>query len=406
MNNKAERLALVNGRIVLPDAVVSGQTLVIEDGRIAGCASVTDLGSDTECLDAGGRLITPGLVDIHNHGALNHTFNQPEDAAYDAILGLAVSNGITALVASIATAPVSEMARCAAYCGERIVRGRAERDAVRSEAQLLGAHLEGPFVSPAQIGALDPHFARRPDDGCADLLLESHASIRMMTLAPELPGALALIERLVRLGIVPAAGHSMAKDDQVAHARHAGLCHVTHLWSSMSSTVREGPWRKPGVLETALASDDLTGEIIADNRHLPPTLMKLAIRSLGPDRLCAVSDASAGAGLSEGTRFGMGEMVYEVCDGVAMMLDRSSFAGSTTLLNGMLRVLTQVMGLPVAQAVRMVTLTPARIIGCGERKGSLAVGKDADVVIFDDDFSAWRTMIGGAWVYQQPTRKG
>jgi N-acetylglucosamine-6-phosphate deacetylase len=172
------------------------------------------------------------------------------------------------------------------------------------------------------------------------------------------------------------------------------------MWSGQSSTVRSGPWRKPGLLEATLTFDGLTGEIIADDRHLPPTLMKLAYKSLGPDRLCIVSDATSGAGLPEGSLFRMGEMEYEVRDGVGMVKDRSAFAGSTTLLNQMVSIVHKVVGVPLPEAVRMASLTPARVIGVDDRKGSLEPGKDADLAIFDDDFSAaWRTMIGGRWMH-------
>jgi N-acetylglucosamine-6-phosphate deacetylase len=178
----------------------------------------------------------------------------------------------------------------------------------------------------------------------------------------------------------------------------AGLRHIIHIWSAQSTTVREGPWRKPGLLEVTLTYDGFTVEMIADNKHLPPTLMKLAYKCLGPDRLCIISDATSGAGLPEGARFRIGEMEYEVCDGVGMMLDRSAFAGSTTLLNQMIPILTEMVGIPLVEAVRMATLTPARVSGVDARKGSLAPGKDADIAIFETDFTAWRTMIGGRWI--------
>jgi N-acetylglucosamine-6-phosphate deacetylase len=174
-----------------------------------------------------------------------------------------------------------------------------------------------------------------------------------------------------------------------------GLRHVVHLWSGQSSTVRRGPWRVPGLLEAALVYEGLTAEIIADNRHLPPTLMKLAFKCLGPDRLCAVSDASSGAGFPEGVRYRMGRLEYEVHDGVGMLLDRSAFAGSITLLNQMVPVLRDVADIPLAQAVRMVTLTPARIIGVDRRKGSIEAGKDADLAVFDDDFTPWGVVVWG-----------
>ena len=156
----------------------------------------------------------------------------------------------------------------------------------------------------------------------------------------------------------------------------------------------------PGLLEASLIFKGLTAEIIADNRHLPPTLMKLAFKCLGPDCLCAVSDASSGAGFPEGARYRMGELEYEVHDGVGMLLDRSAFAGSTTLLNQMVPVLLDAVGVSLPEAVRMVTLTPARIIGVDQRKGSIEPGKDADLVVIDETIQVHLTMVKGQVVFR------
>jgi N-acetylglucosamine-6-phosphate deacetylase len=271
---------------------------------------------------------------------------------------------------------------------------RMWQSSARTGAHVLGGYLESPYTNVAQKGALDPRSLLSPDDGTADELLEYADVLRVFMIAPELPGAIELVDKINRLGIVPAAGHSSAHDTHVRTAMEHGLRHVTHIWSAMSSVVREGPWRKPGLLEAALTFDGLTVEMIADNKHLPPTLMKLAYKCLGADRLCAVSDATSGAGLPDGSRFVMGGMEYEVNDGVGMMFDRSAFAGSSTLLNQMIPILIDVVGIPLIEAIRMVTLTPARIVGVADRKGSLEAGKDAGVVIWNDDFTPWRVIIG------------
>jgi N-acetylglucosamine-6-phosphate deacetylase len=151
------------------------------------------------------------------------------------------------------------------------------------------------------------------------------------------------------------------------------------------------------MLEVSLTAENLTVEMIGDGKHLPPTLMRLAYRSIGADRLCLISDATSGAGLADGTRFRMGEMEYVVGDGVGMLLDYTAFAGSTTLLNRMVKIVMEQVGVPLVEAVRMASLTPARVIGVDGRKGSLAAGKDADVVVFDENFQPWRVMIGGNW---------
>jgi N-acetylglucosamine-6-phosphate deacetylase len=150
-------------------------------------------------------------------------------------------------------------------------------------------------------------------------------------------------------------------------------------------------------LEAALSFDGLSAEIIADNKHLPPTLIRLAYKCLGSQRLCVVSDATSGAGLPEGARFHMGDLEYEVHEGVGMLLDRTAFAGSTTLLNRMVHILHEAIGLELAEAVQMASLTPARVIGVDAKKGSLNAGKDADIAIFEQDFKVWRTMIKGRW---------
>lgn len=414
------RYALTNGRIALPDRIIAGQAVVIAGDTILGLAAAADLGSDTERLDVAGRLITPGLIDIHTHGALGHSFNERDAAAWTAILQENARRGVTSLVATIAPEPIPDLAACLKFVRSWIssptviARGSLCPKAISAAApgiasaqttgpamteqpcaRVLGAHLESPYVSPAQKGALDPSAMRTPDDGSVDALLEYADVLRIFVLAPELPGALDLVRRLDALGIVPAVGHSSAKDEQVAAAMRVGLRHATHIWSSMSSVVREGPWRKPGVLESALVFDGLNVEMIADNRHLPATLMKLAYKCIGPDRLSIVSDATNGAGLPAGTRYRMGAMEYVVGDGVGMMLDNTAFAGSTTLLNQMIPVLRDVVGVPLVEAIRMATLTPARAIGLDATLGSIAPGKRADLAIFEDDFSAWRVMIGG-----------
>lgn len=386
----AARIALTNGRIVLPDSIVEGRAVIVEGGHIVGVVAPADLGSETECVDAGGHWITPGFVDIHTHGCLGHTFNEPTAEAFDVILDANASLGVTSLVGTLATASIGDLSECFAFARSWL------RD-THAGARLLGMHLESPYINPAQKGALDPQNIRLPDDGSVEPLLDYADVLRIFVLAPEQPGALALTERLAGLGIVVAAGHSAAYDEHVRAAMARGLRHVTHIWSAMSSTVREGPWRKPGLLEAALVFDGLTVEMIADNRHLPPTLMQLARKCIDPDRLCAVSDATSGALLPEGSAFSMGAMQYEVQDGVGMMFDRTSFGGSTTLLSQMAPILRDVVGASLVEAVRMCSLTPARVVGWDDRIGSIAPGKYADLVIFDDAFRPLRVMIRGQW---------
>ncbi len=393
------RFALLGGPVVLPHEIAPGMAVVVEGTKILDVVPEGSLGDSVKKINVGGRAIAPGLVDIHTHGALGHTFNEASTEAFAAITQEHLTRGVTSILATLATAPIPQLVRSLEMSREWMRQPRAG-------AQVLGVHLEGPYFSQEQRGAHNPTHLRTPDDGTADTLLEHHDVVKMMSFAPELPGALELTSRLTQLGIVPAAGHSTAREEQVRAAMNAGLRHTIHIWSGQSTTVRQGPWRKPGLLEATLTFEDLTGEMIADNRHLPPTLMKLAYKCLGPDRLCIVSDATNGAGLPEGTHFKMGGMEYDVHDGVAMMLDRSAFAGSTTLVNQMVPIVTEFVGVPLPEAVRMASLTPARVIGVSDHKGSLAAGKDADLAIFERDWTAWRTMVAGRWVYSKAGSRG
>lgn len=385
-------IAIANGILVLEDKLLEGKSLLIRDGKILAIVNGDDIGSEFQKVDAGGRLISPGLIDIHVHGALGYTFNIPRFEAFQGITQSHLVHGTTSLLATIATAPVNKIIECIQFTDKWISQSNYG-------SQVLGIHLEGPFFSMAQKGAQDAANIILPTNNVVDAILEHHKNIKIFSYAPELPGALRLTERLFNLDIIPAAGHSSAFDDDVIAAMNLGLSHIIHVWNAQSTTVREGVWRRPGLLESTLTFDGLTVEMIADNKHLPATLMKLAFKSLGSDRLCIVSDASAGAGLQNGDKYIMGDVEYEVKEGVGMTLDGTSFAGSVTYLNEMISVLTNIVGISLPEAIKMASLTPARIIGVDNQKGSIEVFKDADLVILNEDYNVWKTMIMGDWVF-------
>jgi N-acetylglucosamine-6-phosphate deacetylase len=216
----------------------------------------------------------------------------------------------------------------------------------------------------------------------------------MMSFAPELPGAVGLTKRLVSLGIVAAAGHTDGRDEDLFACQRAGLSHVIHVFSAQSTTVREGPWRRPGMLEATLASDLLTVEMIGDGKHLPPTLMNLALRCLS-GRLCLVSDSTAGAGLPEGSVYRMGDNEYLVEGGVGVTMDRTAFAGSTTLLSRMLPIVSD-LGVGIADLVAMVTSIPARAARLTD-VGRIAPGYHADFALFDGALSLRGVSLAGEW---------
>lgn len=381
------REAIVGPDIVVGSAVLTEHSVLVRDDRIEAVLPVAQLPSDVARRDVGPGLLTPGLIDVHTHGAGLRGFNEGTVEANETALGAYLAAGITTVLPSLSTAPLDELVRA-------LEALRSTR--LAPSPRIPGAHLEGPYFSAAQRGAQNLHALRSPADGSVDRLLEHRDVIAMMSFAPELPGAVELTERLVGMGIVAAAGHSDAQDTDLWACQRAGLSHVIHIVSGQSTTVRKGPWRHPGMLEATLASDDLTVEMIGDGKHLPATLMKLAVRCLG-GRLCLVSDSTPGAGMPEGTEYRLGAKEFVIEGGVGVTMDRTAFAGSTTLLSEMIGITVRMLGMDVAEVVAMATSVPAKAMRLND-VGRIAEGCLADFVVFDDALTPRKVALGGRWL--------
>jgi N-acetylglucosamine-6-phosphate deacetylase len=341
--------------------------------------------------------LAPGFIELHVHGGNGADFMDGTLDAFETITRFYATRGVTSLQATTTAAPLRELIPI-------LETARAWKEkAHHVGARLLGVHVEGPFLNPEQAGAQPAPNIQNPAAADLEQLLAYQDIITQLTLAPELPGALEIIRQMSQSSILVAAGHSQAREAEVMAAVAAGLRHTIHIYSAMSSVIRDGPWRIPGLLETTLAYDELTTEMIADLRHLPPTLMRLVLKCKGLDRLCLVSDAMRGAGKSEGSTLILGGQKVTIEDGVAMLPDRTAFAGSITPLDSMVGNMTQVLGLSIEAAVQLVTINPARILAIDDRKGSIEMGKDADMVIFDDDVQVHLTLLDGQIVYQSET---
>jgi N-acetylglucosamine-6-phosphate deacetylase len=270
-------------------------------------------------------------------------------------------------------------------------------------AQFLGMHLEGPYFSMNQRGAQDPSYIRNPDPKeYMDILARTNAVSRWSA-APELPGAIAFARYLRSKKILAALAHTDAIYEEVIEAFENGYTLATHLYSGMSGVTRKNAFRYAGVIESAYIIDEMDVEIIADGIHLPPPLLKLVYKIKGPDRTVLITDAMRGAGMPEGESM-LGNLhtgiKVIVEDGVAKLPDRSSFAGSVATADRLVRNMITMAGVPLTDAVRMMTATPARIMGIGDRKGSLIAGKDADIVIFDENIIIRTTIVNGKMIYR------
>ena len=265
---------------------------------------------------------------------------------------------------------------------------------------LLGIHLEGPFFSAAQAGAQPPGYLQLPlPENYLPILDAGGEDIVRVSAAVELEGAMQLGDELSKRKILAAIGHSDATVDQVAEAVQHGYTHVTHLYSGMSSLHRVGPYRVLGVVEASYLIDELTVEIIADGKHLPPELLKFIIKFKDNDKISLITDSMRGAGLPEGQTAKLGSLKNGqdaiIRDGVAMMPDFKAFAGSICTTDRCVRTMHQLAGLPIEKAVKMMTLNPAKVLGIDDKKGSLDVGKDADLVIFDENIHVTDVFVKG-----------
>jgi len=271
-------------------------------------------------------------------------------------------------------------------------------------AQFLGLHLEGPYLAMNQRGAQDPRYIRDPDPEEYKEVLSRSASIKRWSAAPELTGAIAFGKYLTSKGVLPAIAHTDAVYEQVQEAFENGYSLITHLYSAMSGVTRKNAYRYAGVIESAYIIDEMDVEIIADGIHLPPPLLKLVYKIKGADRTALITDAMRAAGMPEGESV-LGNLQNGlkviVENGVAKLPDRSSFAGSVATTDRLVRTMVSMADVPLVDAVRMLTSTPARILNVSERKGALVAGKDADIVLFDADINIQMTIIKGKIVYKK-----
>jgi N-acetylglucosamine-6-phosphate deacetylase len=266
-------------------------------------------------------------------------------------------------------------------------------------ARILGAHIEGPYLAAAKCGAQPAGHLREPNPAEYLPWLDREGLVTQMTLAPELPGALVLIDALLEREIIPSAGHTAATHEQTRAAIERGLYQATHLFNCMSAAGKHGALRVPGALETLLADERVMVELIADGHHVHRELLKLAWRAKGTDHVSLVTDATAGAGLAEGAEFQVGQTRGLVRGGVGMLPDESALVGSVAPMIALVRTMVKQVGVPLADVVRMASLSPARALGISGHKGSLEPRKDADVVVFTEDFHVQKTFVGGRLEY-------
>ncbi|MFN8348138.1 MAG: N-acetylglucosamine-6-phosphate deacetylase [Spirosomataceae bacterium] len=394
------KIKITNGIILTPFRAIKSGTVVIENGRIADVHEGNAEVPDAVEIDAKGQYIAPGFIDIHVHGGGGFDFMDGTEEAFLKIAELHARYGTTSLVPTTLTAEKEDLLQTLN------VYEKAKRNNTHGAA-FLGMHLEGPYFALSQRGAQDPRYIRHPDPAEYEEILSHSSSIVRWSAAPELEGAITFGQRLRQKGILAAIAHTDAFYDDVLKAYENGYSLVTHLYSAMSGVTRKNAFRYAGVIESAFLLD-LDVEIIGDGIHLPEPLLKLIYKIKGADRTALITDAMRGAGMPEGeSTLGSLKNGLKVIieDGVAKLPDRTSFAGSVATFDRLVRNMVNMADVSLLEAVRMASTTPARIMGVDHRKGSLAQGKDADIVIFDENINVSRTMVEGRIVYQKADQR-
>ena len=379
---------IINGIILGEDGPITGQSLYFADGVITA-VTAEDLPCD-KVIDAAGKYVSAGFIDVHVHGGGGHDYMDGGIEPILAATALHKAHGTTSIMPTTLACSYSTLL-------EFLYHVRLVMDSGKAEANILGVHLEGPYFSGQQSGAQNPDYIKTPDPSEYLDLLDAYGDIiRQWSFAPELDGAVAFCETLVKRDVVPSVGHSDAVFSEVDRVYQKGCRKVTHLYSGMSTITRDQGYRRLGVIESAYYYDDMIAEVIADGKHLPPELLKVIVKGIGIDRICLVTDAMRGAGMPEGPsalgRIGE-EMPCIIEDGIAKLPDRTSFAGSVATADRLVRTMVQQVGLSVWEAARMMTATPARVFGLN--KGLLKAGYDADIIIFDENITVDKVIVGG-----------
>lgn len=391
-----EKSIIVGGRVILPGGVRNDVSVLLADGKISGILPAGQIPEDCKVIDATGKYVSPGFVDIHIHGGGGCDFMDGNVEAFLEIARIHATHGTTSLTPTTLTCPDEELFALFGVLNE--ARKRNE-----SGAELLGMHLEGPYFSAKRAGAQDPKYLVTPKPEHYNKIYDAaEGNIVRWSIAPELDGAMEFCRTMTARGVIVSQAHSDCIYEQAVQAYEAGARLATHFYCAMSTITRDKGFRHGGLIEATYLLDGMDLEIIADGCHLPKELLQFVMKFKGSDKTALCTDAMRAAGMPEGESI-LGSLTNGqkviVEDGVAKLMDRSAFAGSVCTTDRLVRTMVNLAGVSVPEAVKMATATPARIIGIDSRKGSLQAGKDADIVIFDDSINVCRTIVGGKTVY-------
>lgn len=374
-----------NGKIILENAILEGKNIYIKDGIILDITD-NELPFNNE-INAEGQYLSPGFIDIHLHGAAGGDFSNGSVDENIAAANYHCMHGTTSLFPTTLSSSFESITNAL----------EALRETVKSEElmpNICGVHLEGPYFSKKQCGAQNTEFITPPIKAHYERIINEYSDIvKRWSFAPENEGSVEFLEALNDKRVISSIGHSDAKYDDVMAVYSKGCKLITHFYSCISTITREKGFRKLGITECGYLLDDMAVEIIADGCHVPKELFSMLLKIKGNDNICLVTDAISCCGI-DSTEYSLGGVPCKIKNGVAYLLDESAFAGSVATADRLVRFCVKDMGLGLCEAVKMMTINPARIMGL-DKKGRIAQGYDADIILFDDNINVTKVIVSG-----------
>ena len=377
---------ILNGRVLTPQGLQKDATIIFQDGKILDVTtSNIELPNDPNCptttIDAKGAYVIPGGIEIHAHGAGGRDFMECSEDAFRTAVETHMRYGTTAIYPTL-SASSTEMILEAAKTAEHLMED--------PNSPIMGLHLEGPYFNPVMAGAQMPEYIRHPKEEEYAAILEQTSCIKRWDAAPELPNALEFGRYITSRGVVAAVGHTAANFKDITAARDAGYSLATHLYNAMTGVHKRREFKSEGTIESVLYYDEFNVELVADGIHVPAPILRLVHKIKGVEKMCLITDSLACMGATDDSAAFDPRVIIE--DGVCKLNDRSALAGSIATMDRLIRTATNQAEIPFVDVVRMVSETPARIMGIYDRKGSLERGKDADIVLLDPSLE-----ICGVW---------
>lgn len=367
--------------------------VLVERDKIAKIAKSIDAKGDTDVVDCTGLYLSPGFIDLHVHGGGGVSAMCCDSEKIAEMCLAHALHGTTSILPTTLAAPVNQLLE--------VTKHIKKASQCVACSNILGVHFEGPYLSPESRGAqsIDNILSPKKDDPTP--LLECWDKVKMMGIAPEIDGAFELAENLQKRGIVASIAHTKADYETAVNALEHGFSDITHIYNACTSCFKRGVYRVAGVVEAGLVDDRFTVQVIADLRHLPLGVLKLLYKCKGADKMYLITDGLefSASELKEGQRVVQENGVEVVMENSVMMLaDKSCLAGSAATSDSLVRNMYKYVGVPIYDAVKMMTSTPARVIGADNAKGYIKEGYDADILLFDDDINIKKVMVKGRFI--------